>query len=36
MKITQVMPMVLGTAWRNFTFVKIETDEGLTGLTIAS
>ncbi|MBN1381380.1 MAG: mandelate racemase/muconate lactonizing enzyme family protein [Deltaproteobacteria bacterium] len=32
MKITRVTPMVLGTAWRNLTFVKIETDEGLTGV----
>ncbi len=32
MKITRVTPMVLGTAWRNLTFVKVETDEGLTGV----
>lgn len=32
MKITRVTPMVLGTAWRNLTFVKVETDEGLVGL----
>ncbi len=32
MKITQVTPMVMGTAWRNLTFVKVETDEGLIGV----
>jgi galactonate dehydratase len=32
MKITNVTPLVLGTAWRNLTFVKVETDEGLTGV----
>ncbi|MBE0697547.1 MAG: mandelate racemase/muconate lactonizing enzyme family protein [Anaerolineaceae bacterium] len=32
MKITRVTPMVLGTAWRNLTFLKVETDEGLYGL----
>ena len=32
MKIVQVTPLVLGTAWRNLTFVKVETDEGLTGV----
>lgn len=32
MKITNVTPMVLGTRWRNLTFVKVETDEGLTGV----
>lgn len=32
MKIVNVTPMVLGTAWRNLTFVKVETDEGLTGV----
>jgi galactonate dehydratase len=31
MKITNVRPMVLGTPWRNLTFVAVETDEGLTG-----
>jgi galactonate dehydratase len=31
-KITQITPLVLGTAWRNLTFVKVETDEGLSGL----
>jgi galactonate dehydratase len=24
--------MVLGTAWRNLTFVKVDTDEGLSGV----
>ncbi len=32
MKIMQVTPLVLGTAWRNLTFVKVETDEGLIGV----
>ncbi len=32
MKIVKVTPLVLGTAWRNLTFVKVETDEGLTGV----
>jgi galactonate dehydratase len=32
MKIVNVTPLVLGTPWRNLTFVKVETDEGLTGL----
>src|SRR5512142_3093219 len=32
MKITNVTPLVLGTAWRNLTFVKVETDEGIIGL----
>jgi len=32
MKITRVIPLVLGTAWRNLTFLKVETDEGLYGL----
>jgi len=32
MKITGVTPLVLGTPWRNLTFVKVETDEGIYGL----
>ena len=32
MKITDVKPLVMGTSWRNLTFVKVETDEGLTGV----
>ena len=32
MKISAVTPMVLGTPWRNLTFVKVETDTGLYGL----
>jgi galactonate dehydratase len=32
MKITKVTPLVLGTVWRNLTFVKVETDEGITGV----
>ena len=32
MKITAVTPLVLGTPWRNLTFVKVETDAGIYGL----
>src|SRR5262245_23031239 len=32
MKITRVTPMVLSTPWRNLTFVKVETDDGLYGV----
>ncbi len=32
MKIVKVTPLILGTAWRNLTFVKVETDEGLIGV----
>ena len=32
MKITAVTPLVLGTPWRNLTFVKVETDSGMYGL----
>jgi galactonate dehydratase len=32
MKITKLTPLVLGTPWRNLTFLKVETDEGLTGV----
>jgi galactonate dehydratase len=32
MKISKLTPMVLGTPWRNLTFLKVETDEGLTGV----
>ena len=32
MKITNVRPLVMGTPWRNLTFVIVETDEGLTGV----
>jgi galactonate dehydratase len=31
MKITEVRPLVMGTAWRNLTFVVVRTDEGLEG-----
>jgi galactonate dehydratase len=31
MKITNVTPLVMGTEWRNITFLKVETDEGLVG-----
>ncbi len=32
MKITDVITLVMGTSWRNLTFVKVETDEGVTGI----
>jgi galactonate dehydratase len=32
MKITNVRPLVLGTPWRNLTFVVVETDEGISGV----
>ena len=32
MKITKLTPMVLGTPWRNLTYLKVETDEGLVGV----
>ncbi len=32
MRITNVEPLVLGTPWRNLTFVKVTTDEGLVGV----
>lgn len=32
MKITNVTPIILGTKWRNLTFVKVETDEGISGV----
>jgi galactonate dehydratase len=32
MKITKITPLVLGTVWRNLTFLKVETDEGIYGL----
>ncbi len=32
MKISKVTPMTMGTDWRNITFVKVETDEGLVGV----
>jgi galactonate dehydratase len=32
MKISKVRPLVMGTPWRNLTFVIVETDEGLTGV----
>ena len=32
MKIVDVKSMVLGTAWRNLTFVQVITDEGLVGV----
>src|SRR5215813_6814209 len=32
MKITNVTPLILGTPWRNLTFVKVETDSGIYGL----
>ncbi len=32
MKIVDVKSMVMGTAWRNLTFVQVMTDEGLVGV----
>lgn len=32
MKITKITPLILGTQWRNLTFLKVETDEGITGV----
>src|SRR3712207_8380843 len=32
MKITHAETFVVGTDWRNFTIVRLHTDEGLTGL----
>jgi galactonate dehydratase len=32
MKITDIETFVVGTEWRNFTIVRLHTDEGLTGL----
>jgi galactonate dehydratase len=32
MKISRVRPLVMGTPWRNLTFVVVETDEGLSGV----
>lgn len=32
MKITHITPLVLGTPWRNLTFVKVDTDEGISGV----
>lgn len=32
MKITKITPLVLGTAWRDLTFLKVDTDEGITGV----
>lgn len=31
MKISKVTPLVMGTPWRNITFVRVDTDEGLIG-----
>jgi len=35
MIITDLTPLVLGTPWRNLVFVKLETDEGLVGVSEA-
>src|ERR1700716_1226100 len=32
MKISQMSLSVMGSAWRNLTFLKLTTDEGLTGI----
>lgn len=31
MKITAITPLVLGTAWRELVFLRVDTDEGITG-----
>src|SRR5256885_9917928 len=31
-RISKIRPIVLGTPWRNLTFVVVETDEGLSGV----
>ena len=31
MKITAITPLVLGTAWRELVFLRVDTDEGLSG-----
>src|SRR3989442_13778329 len=31
-KIAQLSTFVMGSAWRNLTFLKLSTDEGLTGV----
>ncbi len=36
MRITRVTPLVLGAGWRELLFVKVETDEGITGGVIES
>ena len=35
MIITNIVPLVLGTPWRNLIFLKLETDEGLVGVSEA-
>jgi galactonate dehydratase len=32
MRISSIRPLVMGTGWRNLTFVVVETDEGLQGV----
>ena len=32
MRITKLRPLVMGTPWRNLTFLVVETDEGLSGV----
>lgn len=32
MRIAEVTPMVMGTAWRNLTIVRVRTDDGLEGV----
>lgn len=35
MKIVKLTPLVMGTPWRNLIFLKLETDEGLVGISEA-
>ena len=32
MRISEVTILVMGSAWRNLTFCKLTTDDGLTGI----
>ncbi|MFF3320591.1 mandelate racemase/muconate lactonizing enzyme family protein, partial [Streptomyces sp. NPDC003035] len=32
MRITRISTHVVGTPWRNLTYVQVHTDEGLTGV----
>jgi galactonate dehydratase len=32
MKISKITPLVMGTPWRNLTYLKVHTDEGLVGI----
>ena len=36
MRITDVIPLVMGTSWRNLIFIKVLTDEGVYGISEAT